>query len=305
MTFKQLVVFSTIANHLNITKAARELHISQPAISRQLKILERNYQAALFMRSAGGIRLTEKGRVFLKYVNLIQTELGRLDEKFPSPRRAMKAQTLAVGGTYGPSAYLLPLTWTKFRRRHPGVDVRLLTGSMRSIRNKVIRGNVEIAVVSSVEPPPNVRAEPYGTLESVAFVAADHPIAKKRVLSASDLGTTPLIIRGGLRGLKSTSEIIFEQLKDRGFKTNIALRCESSEAVKAAVRRHLGVGILYRDTVSISLRRGEFKLIKLPGINMRGNLFIIYSQDRPLSANAQDFLALLRQRAFSRRHQTN
>ncbi len=73
------------------------------------------------------------------------------------------------------------------------------------------------------------------------------------------------------------------------------MRCESPDAVKMAVKKKMGVGILFKSVVEADVRRGDFKIIKMPGLNLIGKSYIIYHKDRPLSPNAQEFLALLRQ----------
>ncbi len=294
-TLNRLRTFVVVAKHLNLRKAAQELRISQPSVSQQLKVLEEYFGVPLHTKSGRGIELTEKGRLFLEDAEVILSQFKRLEEKFRNRFPAADASSLTVGGTYGPSAILLPSVIMKFKKKYPKINVNLVTASQRALERKLYRGELEIAVVSSVEPPSHFHSQPFGTMESVAFVAVDHPLAKKKELSLPDLAKTPLIIRGGRGAAKSITEIILKQLSDLGFKVNIAMRSDSSEAVKAAVRKKAGVGILYRDVLKASLRRGEFKLINLAGINMKGNLFIIYPQARSLSANARAFLALLHQ----------
>ncbi len=295
-TLNRLRTFSAVAKHLNLRKAAAELGISQPSVSQQLRLLEEYFGVKLYVKSGRGIELTEKGRRFVEDAEAILLQFEKLKEKFRNRFSPTDTGTFAIGGTYGPSALLLPSVILEFKRKRPKTHVNLLTASQRAIERKVLQSDVELAVVSSVDPPPHLHSEPYGTLDLVAFVAADHPLAKKKELNLSDLAKTPLIIRGGRGGAKSNTEMILKQLSDLGLKLNIAMCSDSSEAVKTAVRKKLGVGILYRDVVKISLRRGEFKLINLSGINMKGKLFIIYPSGKPLSSNARAFLALLHQR---------
>ncbi len=94
---------------------------------------------------------------------------------------------------------------------------------------------------------------------------------------------------------KSTAEEIFEQLEDRGLKLNIVMRCESPQAVKAAVRNKIGVGILFREVLDPDVRDGYFKILKIPGLKLETTSFIIRHRDRPLPTNALHFLRLLHQ----------
>ena len=291
----RLRTFGFVAKHLNLRKAAEELHVSEPSISQQLRLLGEDFGVKLHNKTSTGVALTEEGRIFLKDAETILLRVERLREKFRKRNTETETGSLTVGGTHGPSATLLPSALVAFKKKHPKVQIRLVTGSSRSIQRKVLAGEIEIAVISNVKPPPHFTSEPYGTMKSVLFAAADHPIAKKKELSLFDLAKVPLIIRGGRGGTISNTEVILQQLSDQGFKPDIAMRLDSSEGVKMAVRKKLGMGILYEDAVRISLRRGEFKLIKIPGLKMDGNLFIIYRPGKTLSSTCRDFLDLLRQ----------
>ncbi len=291
MTFKQFTIFASAAKHLNITRAARELHISQPSASQQLKLLEDNYKAKFYKRSGRGIELTEAGWVFLNRINPILDQLGKLRAAFGAAPTA-SAESLIVGGTYNSSALLLPLLLAVFKRKHPQVQVTLRTKNMRIMEKAVLDSEVEIAVVSRPSASPDLVVEPYRRERLVAFVAKSHPLARKNKFSFHDTLQVPLVIRV-VRGGKSSTELILKQFEEQGFGFNIAMRCESPEAVKVAVKGNAGVGILYEDVVGPDLRRGDFKEINLPGLKLEGRSFIIYRRDSPLSASAGDFLTLL------------
>jgi DNA-binding transcriptional LysR family regulator len=130
-------------------------------------------------------------------------------------------------------------------------------------------------------------------LKLVAFVAKSDPLAKRKELSVSDLKDIPLIIRTD-KGNQSTSYLALTELKKQGYKLNIAMRCESPEAIKRAVSQRLGIGFLYHDAVRDSIEGGSFKIIQIRGLQMECQTHIIYHNQRPLSPNAEEFLKLLR-----------
>jgi len=113
-------------------------------------------------------------------------------------------------------------------------------------------------------------------------------------LTWEDLGRLGFVIRQPSAGGGSTAAII-RRLKDQGVKLKVVMHCESPEAVKVAVSRRMGVGILFKDVISDSLKKGEFKELKLPVKESYGKSFIVYHKTRPRSPLAQDFLTLLRQ----------
>jgi len=150
-----------------------------------------------------------------------------------------------------------------------------------------------MGLVSSPPKSLDLVIEPFRKEKVAAFVPINHPLAKKCRLTLSDLMRNPLIIRGGGAG-KTRIEDALRQLEISGFKLDIAMRCESPQAVKAAVREKMGLGIIYRELVESDARNGQFKLLRLPPLNMDTTSYIIYKKDNPLSANARSFLALLR-----------
>ena len=134
--------------------------------------------------------------------------------------------------------------------------------------------------------------EPYRTEPLVAFVASDHPLSGKKQLTWEDLGRLGFVIRQLLEGQGATAQFV-RRLKDRGVRLKVVMRCESPEAVKVAVSRRMGVGILFTDVVADSLKKGEFRELRLPVDGLDGKSFIVYHKTRPLSPVAQDFLKLL------------
>ncbi len=295
MTLNRLRTFVVVASCLNLRRAAEKLHISQPSVSQQLKLLEEEFGKKFHTKVGRGIELTEEGRLFLKDAEAIVLHVEKVKEKFGNRSLETEIESLTVGGTYAASANLLPSVLTEFKRRHPNVQVSLLTDSREAIEKKVVGQEIDIAMVSDLNPPSHVIAEAYSTMKLVAFAAKDHPIAKKKELSLTELAKTPIIVRGA-REAASITGAILKQLSDLGFKPNIAMRCQSPEGVKMAVRKRLGVGILYNDLVRSELRSGEFKAIKLPELNLDAKLFVIYPRKKTLLPYTRDFLTLLHQR---------
>ncbi|MBI4528714.1 MAG: LysR family transcriptional regulator [Deltaproteobacteria bacterium] len=295
MTFKQLVIFAAAAKSLNLTKTAQALGISQPSISKHLRLLETYYKIKLFTRDSAGIQLTEAGRIFLRHVTAILTRLEKLNRRFPAVRSGGRPGSLTVGGSYGPSAILLPSVLAVFKKRYPQTQVSLRTYSRTFIERLVLDSEVDIAVISKRSRSPYLVSEPYRLDKLLAFVSPAHALAKKGVVSLAEIKRTPLIVAGGKRGPSAVDEVL-KQLATRGYRLNISMRFESPDAVKTAVKAKMGIGVLYEDNVRRDIRRGDFKAIRFPELaKFAIESYIIYRKGRPLSANAQAFLRLLRE----------
>jgi LysR family transcriptional regulator, transcriptional activator of the cysJI operon len=115
----------------------------------------------------------------------------------------------------------------------------------------------------------------------------------KKELTLDELEDIPLVVRSN-GGSESTTQSLLMELKRPGHKTNIAMACESPEAIKQAVIHRLGIGFLYYDAVRDDIERSSFKLVTIRGLNLVGQTYIVYHKERPLSPNAQEFLEILR-----------
>jgi DNA-binding transcriptional LysR family regulator len=278
-----------------VTRASEELYITQPAVTKQLKALERDFNANLYRRMGRGIELTDMGQAFLGKVKKILRNYDSLIQTSRANRSTVKVETLTIGGSYSPSAVLLPSLLARYKKSHPQVDLNLRTDNRANIERLVSKGQVELAVLSNPTSNHHLAIEPYRSEPLVAFVASDHPLVKKKQLTWEDLGRHGFVIRQPLEGQGATAQFI-HRLKDRGIKLKVVMHCESPEAVKVAVSRGMGVGILFKDVIADSLKKGEFRELTLPVEGLDGKSFIVYHKSKPLSPLAQDFLSLLRQR---------
>jgi DNA-binding transcriptional LysR family regulator len=125
MSLRQFTAFATVASHLNVTKAAQALRMSQPSLSKLLKGLEENYKISLFTRTGKGIELTDEGVDFLKHIEPILAQLQTLEKRFSNNSESKQATPLRVGGTYGLSSSILSSLLAIFKKRYADVEVIL------------------------------------------------------------------------------------------------------------------------------------------------------------------------------------
>jgi DNA-binding transcriptional LysR family regulator len=293
MTFRQLTAFAAVAKHMNITKAAQELRTSQPSLSKHLKGLEDDYKVKLFTRKGKGIQLTEDGSEFLRHIESILAQLQKIEERFLKSSKKKESTTLIVGGTYEVSASILPSLLALFKKRYPNIQVVLRSNTISILEQMMLKGDPEIAVASIAPRSPEFTAESCVPLRLVPFAATGYRIPKEKELCLADLGTVPLIVRDN-RDTRGTTETLLLRLRELGYRPNVVMRCESPEAIKMAVSKKLGVGILYKDLLKQDIARGLFKQLHIRGLSMEGNTYAIYHKHRPLSSCGEAFLKLLR-----------
>jgi LysR family transcriptional regulator, low CO2-responsive transcriptional regulator len=295
MTFDQIRVFVCLAKHLSVTKAADELHTTQPNLSKHLKALEDGFRALLFTRYSKGLKLTEKGRDFLGDVEPLIGQWQRINRRYSNDTTTKSAVArLRVAGTYGAAATLLPAPLALFKKTHLDVELSVWSNSTVRLEEMVLAGELDLAVCPKLPDSSPLMAEHYLTSKLVLFVANDGLLAGKKNLTLADIVKLPLVIRSGT-GKDGGTATLLETIRQQGHEPKIALRCDQPDAIKEAVWQHAGVGVLYYDTVEEAIRRGAFKELKVRDLNIEGRLYIVYHKIRPLSPNGAAFLQLLRQ----------
>jgi DNA-binding transcriptional LysR family regulator len=291
MTLHQLRIFSSIAKCLNVTKASAELHISQPSVSQQVKLLQEEYGVTLYRKNSRGVQLTDEGLLFLKEIEPILVQFDHLQKK---GRDRRKESSFTIGGSRSPSAAFLPLIASLFKEAHPDIEITLRTDNSAALERMVLASEVEIGVISDPSSSPLLAYEPCREEELIFCLSYDHPMAKRKSLTLAELANTPLIVfkKGGLRSYKR----ILNEIESRGLNATVAMYCESSDALKAAAKTGMGIGIIYRDLALPEMNRKELKTIQVEGLAVRSQSHVIYAKNKPLSANANAFLTLLRQK---------
>ena len=301
MTLHQFRIFSAIAKCGNLTKAALELRVSQPAISHQLRLLQKWYGTALYARTPVGVELTDAGRKLLGGILPILAQVAELEtgaHASPPPNGAR--EVLRIGVIESVSAHLLPAVLAQFQRRYPAVELRFRSQTSERLEAAVLSAAVNLAVTGRFAPSADLVSEPLRREPVALFVPANHRLAKQARLKLSDLVSEPLIVRGGIGGFGVTDGAL-RQLREGGLKLKIGMQCDGPSAIKAAVRQRMGVGIVFQDSLKAEVAAGEFKILKFHGLDLAGESFVVYSKKRPLSHLAQEFLALLRSAATPRR----
>jgi DNA-binding transcriptional LysR family regulator len=288
MTLHQLKVFEAIGKYSNLTKAAGELRLSQPSISKHLRLLEEECGAKFHLRMGQGIKLTDEGLLFLRGVSPILRQIDDLKASIVGKTAEKKTKILTIGASQSPSASFVLEVLKAFGRTHPDVRAILRTGDSPTVAQMVLTSEVEIGLVTNRLYNPHLIAEPFRSENIVAVVSPRHPLAKKAKINAEDLAKIPVVLRTGGR--------IATELERVGVKLrNIVMQCDTLEVKRAAVQSGVGVGFFYRDTVELALNKGLLKAIEIPRVEeMNVECSIVYRQRAILSPNAQDFVALLR-----------
>ena len=288
MLLERIELFISVAKHHNLAKTAREMHVSASSVCQRLKTLENDFDVKLYKRNKYGIELTGAGQTLLTAASDVLTRIEQL--KTVVKHDVVPIETLTVGGTHNPSARHLPAAVAAFQKTHPNVKVSFLTARRATLEKLVHTSEVDIAIIQSASKSSGLQLEHFAVDNLVFFTHPNHPLARKKKLDLNELNNIPLIIRDGNDG----SDRLLKQLESRDVKIRVALRCISPDAVKAAVRRKMGVGILFTDMIRDDVKRKDFAILKFANaVTSVRNSYIAYSKKKSLSGAAADFLKLL------------
>ena len=293
MTLHQLEIFLAVAKHLNVTRAADDMHINQPSVSQQLKLLEENCGVKLYKMMGRKIELTKEGRLFLNEATAILAQVKNLKELGGRPIHRGE-ESLTIAGSHTPSMSALPLLSAIFKQTHPDLQITLCSGSSPAMEEMVLKHEVDLAWIGYPSHSPMIIYDPFRKQRLTVFAPAKHPLAKRGKLALDELARFPLIVVKHAHGGANRTLMVLKHLQNQGVSPNVIVQCESFMEVKSAVKAGSGLGILYQDISVPDVVDRDLKVLDIPELKIEFDTFIIYHKERPLSPSALEFLTLLK-----------
>ncbi len=284
MTSDQLITFSVVAQTLNISQAARLLHLSQPAVSGQLQALQQSFGEALYHRQGRGIALTPSGMQLLGAADRIRLAMQDARE-IKRACQGLEHGVLRLGASTTPASYLLPERVANFKRHYPGVTVQMITGNSQEVLARV--GELDLAFVEGELNPEFVAAHTvrdWQKDEVVAVVRTDHPLAGQPQTSLHRLAREFLVLREQGSGVR---RMILDAFATAHLPIPQHLELAGVEGIKEGVRAGLGVGFVS----SLSLLHEDGSLVGVRiGDGLTRTIRIVEPGSRALARTAAMFL---------------
>lgn len=261
MADRRLQVFLTVARLLSFTRAAEVLHMTQPAVTFQVRQLEEQLDTRLFDRNHNRVTLTDAGRLVQRYAERIFDTYGELEAALRELKGA-DGGALVIGASTTVAEYMLPALLGAFRREHPDIGIRLRVGNTESVVVMVEEGSVDLGIVEAPVTHRSLQVQPCLVDQLRLIVPPDHELAGRDTAQVADFIERPFICREEGSG---TREVIMEYLGHAGYDRNSLRGCMelgSSEAIKGAVVAGMGISVLSEAVVAKELSLGE--LVALP-----------------------------------------
>ena len=288
-----LRVFTAVADTGGFTRASDALHLSQPAVSKAVRGLERELGLPLLERGPRAVRLTEAGAALISRARELFAVERSAEEELRA-LRGLEGGRVRIGASTTIATYLVPPILADFHTRYPAVRLRLVSANTRAIAALVLERRVDVALVEGPVADARLELRHWRTDDLVVIVAAGHRLARRRSIALSQLATEPFIVRERGSGTRDVAERAFVA---RGLHPPIALTLASTEAITQAVVAGLGLAVVSRAAASDQLALGHLASLRITDFEMRRDLTELRLRGRALGAPAEAFARLLHARA--------
>lgn len=288
LTLRQLKVFESVARHLSYSRAADELHLTQPAVSMQTKQLEDNIGLPLLEQLGKRIYLTEAGRELYQYSRSIAQQLSdmevALDELKGMERGKLNISVVTTAN------YFAPHLLAKFCQRYRGVTVSLNVSNREAVLKQLADNLIDLAIMG--QPPENLDIDSESFMENPLVVVApsDHPLCKERFIPVKRLAREIFLVREPGSGTRSAMERFFAAHK---IAINKGMETDTTEAIKQAVQAGMGLGIMSLHTVELELETNRLKILNVQGFPIVRYWYVVNRKNKRLSSVANAFREFL------------
>ena len=280
-TLQQLRILKAIATEKNFTRAAASLYISQPSLSKQIKILEENLDTILINRERNNISLTESGKIFLQYSERILILCEESCRALIDLKKGDRGN-LKVGASQTIGTYLMPRILALFAQNYPQIDLKVQVNSTRLIAKLVINRQIDLAIVGGEVPKElkqNLTIDHFVEDELNLIISNLNPFAKHQNIRKEDLYHLNFIT---LHSNSTIRKFVDNVLKQNNIETNqfnIIMQLNSIEAIKTAVSLGLGVSFVSSSAIEKEIKLRTIKILKIENITIARTLSIISNSD--------------------------
>ncbi len=297
LTIRQIEVFNAVARLSNYTRAAEALHMSQPAVSMQIKQLEDNIGLPLFEQVGKSIHLTDAGRYMYEYGRAFTSLLDEADAVFESLKGGERGRlSISVATT---ASHFATRLLAEFSKQHRGITISLDITNREALHRQLDNNEPDLVIMG--QPPDNIEVESDAFMENplVMIAPAGHPLASRERIPLPAIENESFVVREAGSGTRGAIERFFER-HHLQFRSGIEMT--SNEAIKQAVEAGLGLGIVSIHTLELELQTGRLQVLDVVDFPIQRYWYIMQCKGKRLSPAAQAFrrFVLEQARAFIR-----
>ncbi|CDG85321.1 LysR substrate-binding domain-containing protein [Janthinobacterium agaricidamnosum] len=287
ITIRQIKIFESVARNLSFSRAAEDLHLTQPAVSMQIKQMEGQAGLPLFQHHGKRITLTEGGSLILRHCRVILADLNAAEQSL-ADLMAGGIQRLRVG-LITSGSHFFPHLIHSFMQGKTTIDLDMKVRSRDQLLTMLRDEQIDLAVM--VHPPefPNIAARPFGANPFVLVASASHPLALEHNIAYARIASECLIVREGGTDTRGVADETFRS--QEASPRFMELGC--AEAIKQSVIAGMGISLLAAQEVQSEVRAGLLKVLDVQGFPLKRHWNVVHRADRPLPPAARDFQQFL------------
>ncbi len=273
LNLSEVQVFTIAAETENFSETARRMHLSQPAVSQQIRSLEHFLGIELFQRSSRGVALADAGQILLPMAR----ELLNLSRRIEETMRSLEEQVvghLLIGCTTTAGKYVLPLLAAAFSQNHPNVRVTIEMCNCASVVDPLLAQEIHLGISSTKIVHRSMECQPFFTDDVVLIVPAGHPFAHRTSVRPVELLDQPFILR---EEGSSTCRMMQERLAEYGVRLGqlqVVMVVGSAEAIETAVEHGLGIAFVSRLAVRHGIELGHLVQVPVEGLRLERPLYV-------------------------------
>lgn len=283
-TLRQLTVFEAVARHLSYTRAAGELHLSQPAVSMQIRQLEAQLEVPLFEQVGKKIFLTEAGREVFHYARSIHQQIDDLEQAINHLKGLRQGRlSISVAST---ANYFVPALLGVFHKRWPDVEISLNVTNRVTLLQQMQLNETDLVIMG--QPPADMDLEAQVFMENPLVLVAhpDYPLAGQRAIPLQQIENETILVREKGSGTRDALNRFFDQ---HGLEHHSSMEIGSNEAIKQSVEAGLGLGFLSLYTLEMELKLNRLVVLDVAGFPIMRHWYVMYRRGKRLSGSAEAF----------------
>lgn len=284
LTFRQLRIFEAVAAELSYTKAAKILHLTQPAVSMQIKQLEENVEVPLFETIGRQLQLTQSGEEMQAYARQILQTLDEVEDMFDEIKGLTKGSlSISVATTAGAFATRLI---SAFAKQHPDISFNLNVANRRTLLEELDRNERDFVIMGRPPAGQGLVAKMIMENPLVMVAPADHPLCRREQIALHEVIKERFVVREAGSGTRNALERFS---REHGFAFTSSIELASDEAIKQAVMAGLGLGITSLHTLELELLTGRLKILNVESFPIKRHWYVVQLEGKRLSPLATDF----------------
>ena len=289
MNLKQLEAFYLVVKRKSFTRAAEDLNVTQPAVTIQVKSLEKSLNLRLIQQVGKKMQLTEAGELLYQYGEKIFDLVSDASEKMRDFKKLMRG-TLRIGTTKNYARYIMPTLLSEFQRRFPRIKVVLDEGNSEDMAKSVLEKKNELALISQLNLDRKIKSIFFSTVEFVLVASPEHRFSKRNSISLRELNGEPVILREKGSGSRTA---ILKKFQGYGIWPSVIIEASSLDFIVGYVKQNKAVSFMFEPDINEELEKGTLRVITIEEGNIIFFTDIIYHSEKSLSPPSQAFLKIV------------